>query len=332
MVSAAPFIPAGSSSPSHVAVAAEPAAPAPRPAAPAPRPAENPEVWRIESTDSYETYSNGLRVEKRFATSNRPRSYQAHLRDGARSCGSELRSDPAGIVFHSTESPQVPFESDHDASLKLAGEALLDYVRGKRAYNFVIDRFGRVYRVVVESDAANHAGHSVWADDAALYIDLNDSFLGVAFEARSAGEAAAAGIAPPQLRSAQALTEMLRGRYRILAENCVTHAQVSVNPANMRIGYHTDWASGFPFARVGLPDNYSLPLPAIWAFGFGYDTEFLRAAGGRMHTGVALGEERLRLAAVAANATPEQYRSQLKKRYRTPEECGAGFPRKGQTT
>jgi N-acetyl-anhydromuramyl-L-alanine amidase AmpD len=45
--------------------------------------------------------------------------------------------------------------------LKRIGESLLAYVRRKQAYNFVIDRFGRVYRVVPESDAANHAGNSI---------------------------------------------------------------------------------------------------------------------------------------------------------------------------
>ena len=56
--------------------------------------------------------------------------------------------------------------------------------RHHRAYHFVIDRFGRVHRIVVESDAANHAGHSVWADSKWLYLHLNDGFLSVAFEAR----------------------------------------------------------------------------------------------------------------------------------------------------
>ena len=37
------------------------------------------------------------------------------------------------------------------------GESLLEYVRRGRAYHYLIDRFGRVYRVVAESDAANHA-------------------------------------------------------------------------------------------------------------------------------------------------------------------------------
>jgi len=41
------------------------------------------------------------------------------------------------------------------------------------------------------------------------------------------------------------LTDMLRKRYGIPAGNCVTHAQVSVNPSNLLIGYHIDWASSF---------------------------------------------------------------------------------------
>jgi len=53
-------------------------------------------------------------------------------------------------------------------------------------YNFLIDRFGRVFRIVNESDAAQHAGYSVWSDDRWLYVDLNESFLGVSFEARTA--------------------------------------------------------------------------------------------------------------------------------------------------
>jgi hypothetical protein len=124
---------------------------------------------------------------------------------------------------------------------------------------------------------------------------------------------------------------MLRSRYSIAAGSCVTHAQVSVNPANMRVGYHTDWASGFPFKQVGLPDNYALPLPAIWAFGFDYDPAFLRATGSRMHTGVALAEERVRLAAEAVNTPASEYRRELRKRYRSPGQCGAGLI-KGETT
>ena len=82
------------------------------------------------------------------------------------------------------------------------------------------------------------------------------------------------------------LTEMLRVRYRIPAANCVTHAQVSVNPSNMRIGYHVDWASEFPFEELGLPDRYAAALPSIWAFGFEVDGSFRTVAGAELRAGI----------------------------------------------
>jgi hypothetical protein len=229
----------------------------PRVAPPPPPPARtltSTPVWKVESGES-DTYSNGLRIDNGFAVSNRPRDRQ-----------------PAGIVFHATESAQAPFEEEHNDSLKRIGESLLDYVRRRHSYHYLIDRFGRVYRVVQESDVAHHAGHSIWGDDRSLYIGLNDSFLGVAFEARSE-------ITAAQIRSGAMLTEMLRAAYEIPAENCVTHAQVSVNPSNLRIGYHVDWAAGFPFTELGLPDNYAIPPPAIWAFGFESDAAYRTVAG-----------------------------------------------------
>ena len=84
-----------------------------------------------------------------------------------------------------TEGDQVPFEVEQSEELRRIGHELLLYVRSKRAYHFLIDRFGRVFRLVIESDTANHAGHSVWADARWRYVDLNASFLGVAFEART---------------------------------------------------------------------------------------------------------------------------------------------------
>ncbi len=211
-------------------------------------------VWLVDHSGAIETYSNGLRVDDTFAVEHRRRAVTA------------------GIVFHATESPQVPFAADHNDDLKRIGESLLDYVRRRQSYHFVIDRFGRVFRVVAQTDAANHAGHSVWADDRELYAGLNDSFLGVAFEARTE-------ITAAQIRSGAMLTEMLRSAYAIPAENCVTHAQVSVNPSNMRMGYHVDWAAGLPFAELGLPDNYRVPPPAVWAFGFQADAGFRAVAG-----------------------------------------------------
>jgi hypothetical protein len=63
-------------------------------------------------------------------------------------------------------------------------------------------------------------------------------------------EGAGAEASPAQVRAAAMLVEMLRARYRISAVNCVTHAQVSLNPSNMRVGYHMDWASKFPFEQL----------------------------------------------------------------------------------
>jgi len=63
-----------------------------------------------------------------------------------------------GIVFHTTESLQIPFEAQRNRALKRIGESLLQYVGRRCAYHYLIDRFGRVFRVVAEQDAANHAG------------------------------------------------------------------------------------------------------------------------------------------------------------------------------
>ena len=72
-----------------------------------------------------------------------------------------------------------------------------------------------VYSLVAETDAANHAGYSVWADEQWLYINLNESFFGVAFEARTGGAEAEPQITAAQVRSGGMLTEMLRVRYKI---------------------------------------------------------------------------------------------------------------------
>jgi hypothetical protein len=271
-------------------------------------------VWLADSTEEYEIYSNGLRIENRFAVPYRPRSYLA-FRIG-RENEVERRSVPAGIVFHSSESPQAAFESGQNRALKLIGESLLRFVRDKRAYHFLIDRFGRVYRVVLEADAANHAGYSVWADDRWAYVNLNESFLGIAFEAETSGSAQAEPINAAQLHAGTILTGMLRSRYAIKAGNCVTHAQVSVNPANMRIGYHTDWAKRFPFSRVGLPDNYVQPLPGIHVFGFEYDSAYLDAAGTPAWAGIARAENQLREEALKRAMSAQVYRELLRKRYR----------------
>ena len=283
-------------------------------AAPLPKLRQASDVWRVEERGASEVYSNGLRVDNTFVVSHRPRSYLAFPPDDT---GPPVkRSEPAGIVFHSTESQQAPFEAGHNETLKKIGESLLDYLRRRRSYHFLVDRFGRVYRIVAETDAANHAGHSVWADARWLYVNLNDSFFGVAFEARTGGAQAEPQMTAAQVRSGGMLAEMLRARHKIPAENCVTHAQVSVNPSNMRIGYHVDWASEFPFEDLGLPNRYAAALPSIWRFGFEGDESFRSVAGFELRAGMDSAAAILEERAVAAGLRPGAYRKQLQQEYR----------------
>lgn len=269
-----------------------------------------PDVWPVERSAKSEIYSNGLRVETGFEGTTHARSFLAFPATLAQK--TQRRTEPVGIVFHTTESLQAPFEARENGVLKRIGESTLDYVRRRRSYNFVIDRFGRVYRIVPEDQAANHAGHSLWSDDRWIYVNLNESFLGVSFEA----ETRHPDITPAQVRSAGMLIEMLRSRYGISSANCVTHAQVSVNPSNARVGYHVDWAAGFPFGALGLPDNYPLALPSLWQFGFESDESFRGVAGPGLQTGIGNGEYRLAEAAQAVHKTPEEYRRLLRRDYR----------------
>jgi hypothetical protein len=273
-------------------------------------------VWRAEQGDGYEVYSNGLRIENRFVAPGRARGqYFAYRRDPQRlgmirNQACPLTS-PVGIVFHQTESLQAAFEPSQARRLTRIGWDLLEFVRRRHCYHFVVDRFGRVWRIVPETDVAFHSGHSVWADQENVYVNLNSSFLGVALES--------AGSAPPseaQVHSLRVLVERLRSRYSIPASNCVAHAQVSVNPKNMRIGYHTDWASGFPFAAVGLPDNYRAAVPAVSLFGFEADALLVEAAGGRPWPGIQSAEEQVRQWAALSSLSEREFRRRLQEQYR----------------
>jgi len=271
-----------------------------------------PNIWPVEHTSEYDLYSNGLRIENRLEISNEPRSYRLIARESR--VPGPFRTQPAGIVFHTSESDQAPFEREQKHNLKRIGQELLLYVRRHRAYHFVIGRFGRVNRIVVESDAADPAGHSVWADSKWLYLHLNDSFLSVAFEARMQADQAI--ITEAQLRAARALTEMLRAKYNVPAENCVVHAQVSINPGSRRIGWHTDWGAGFPFREVGLPNNYQIPNPSLYLFGFEYDQAYTAVTGPDLWKGLEAADERVREAAAERGVTTAAYRNILQQRFR----------------
>jgi hypothetical protein len=283
-----------------------------------------PQIWQVEKTAAFETYSNGLRIDNKFSTGNHPRSYLAFAAvrsgrardDNQDKAQDEARTTPAGIVYHTTESLQAPFEPEQNGKLKQVGESLLDYVKRKKAYNFVVDRFGRVFRVVEEADAAEHAGYSVWSDEKWLYVNLNESFIGVSLETQTYPGQMEAAVTSAQIRATAMLTEMLRSRYNIPAGNCVTHAQVSVNPTKMLAGYHMDWASSFPFEEIGLPNNYARPLPSVAAFGFQCDANYSRTAGARLSAGAGLGAWELAERAAAAGMSVSAYRMALQKQYR----------------
>jgi hypothetical protein len=279
----------------------------------APAPGASP-VWLVDSRRGHQIYSNGLRVETAGTVRNEPRDWvRLNLESDRIERGGGA---PAGIVYHSTESHSVPFEASQNARLRRAGESVLEYVTRHRSYHYLIDRFGRVHRVVDEQDAAWHAGAAIWGDAGQVWLNLNHSFLGVALEAATAGEKGDRNpITPAQTHAAKTLTEMLRSRFSIPAERCVTHAQVSVNASKFLLGNHTDWASGFPFAELGLPDNYAQPLASMTVFGFRYDPEFL-AAGAAAWTGLALSEQQVRQRAAASSTSVPTFRAALRERYR----------------
>jgi hypothetical protein len=296
--------------------AVSPAAAARHPAALTPK-AGGP-IWLVQRTTQFDLYSNGLRIEEQYATSTAPRRYLAFAaqRGGPIDGGAVWRNEPAGIVYHTTESHLAPFEEEQNQSLRRAGEGLLEYVSRRRAYHFVIDRFGRVFRVVRESDYANHAGNSVWADRYWIYVNLNQSFLGVAFEARSRPSGAETTVNGAQIYAGRILTDMLRSRYGIAASNCVAHAQVSVNPANFGAGYHLDWAANLPFAELGLPDNYRLPLASVDLFGFEPPEKLGGVEGASMAQGLEASQADLRAEAGKQGLAVARYRQKLQERYR----------------
>jgi hypothetical protein len=156
----------------------------------------------------------------------------------------------------------------------------------------------------------------VWADANWTYVNVNRAFLGVSVETRTLAGEGREEATPAQLRSLRVLTEMLRASYHIAEADCITHAQVSVNPDNMQMGYHYDWASHFPFAEIGLPDNYAIASPGVALFGFRYDPSLVAVTGEPYWRGLSAGSDELRQLATAHGAAVADYRAALEKRYR----------------
>ncbi|MGE0453711.1 MAG: N-acetylmuramoyl-L-alanine amidase [Vicinamibacteria bacterium] len=246
-------------------------------------------VWLVEKGDRYEQFSNGLRVDTSFEVAGQPRRFRS-FRIGL-GLEPEVSSQPVGILFHTTESDIWPLEAGFNENLRDSSQRLLRYLKRESVYHYLIDRFGRVFRVVDEASKANHAGHSVWAHGERVYLNLNHAFLGVSFETRWEG-GRSLPITEAQLTAGRNLTDQLRQRYAIAPEMCVAHGLTSVNPQKLLIGHHLDWARGFPFAAFGLPDQYERLPPSVALFGFGYDDK-LTSEMGEPWPGVGRAQTRL---------------------------------------
>jgi hypothetical protein len=271
-------------------------------------------VWLVEEGTGFERYSNGARILLDLATENRPRGYYL-FRDGVPQSSEGLKREPIGIVYHTSENDMLPFTPDNSDSIEVRSRGLLEYVRRNKSYNYVIDRFGQIHRIVRDEDAANHAGNSVWAGAGGTYVGLNDSFIGVCFETSMEADGEER-LTEAQLVSGRLLTQVIRSRYQIDDANCVTHGLVSINPTTMGIAFHHDWARGFPFAAMGLSDKYRIAPASVAEFGFTYDEGTVEKLGGVIWQGVAVAEEEFGRRAAAAQTEPDTLRRRMRDAYR----------------
>ncbi len=268
-------------------------------------------VWLVEKGESSEQYSNGLRIDTTFAVPGEHRRYRVF--EAGRGMSAETFDKPVGILFHTSESDIWPLDEAHNEKLRDSSHGLLRYLKRNLVYHYLVDRFGRVYRVVDEESKANHAGQAVWNRDSAVYLNLNNAFLGICFETRWEG-GRALPITAAQLAAGRGLTDYLRQRFAIPGDMCVGHGIVSVNPKTHLIGHHLDWARGFPFEAFGLPDQYARALPSVAIFGFTYDDPFLSVMG-EPWPGVRAAEHILAGEAAARGKTAEEIRKERRAIY-----------------
>ena len=268
-------------------------------------------VWRVEKGEGFEQYSNGLRIDTTYEVAGEHRRYRVFLEDGT--LLANVYDKPVGILFHTSESDIWPLEAAFNENLRDSSQRLLRYVQRGRLYHYLIDRFGRVYRVADEGSKANHAGHSVWARDGRVYLNLNHAFVGISFETRWEG-GRALPITQAQLAAGRNLTEYVKQRWEISPEMCVTHGLTSVNPKKRLIGHHMDWSRGFPFAAFGLPDQYRRVAPSVSVFGFGYDDDFIKVLG-EPWPGVRSAERALGEEASRQGRSVEEYRRERQALY-----------------
>jgi hypothetical protein len=268
-------------------------------------------IWMVDSGPKFELYSNGLRIDTSWTVAGDPRRYRVF--ELGKGMGSEVLDRPVGIVYHTSESDIWPLEESFNEKLRDSSQNLLRYLKKNRVYHYLIDRFGQVFRVVEETTKANHAGASVWSAGDRVYLNLNGPTIGVSFETRWEG-GRALPITRAQFEAGRSLTDYLRDKWSIEAAMCVTHGLASVNSKKHLIGHHLDWARGFPFQALGLPDQYRRTSPAVALFGFGYDEQFL-AVMGEPWPGVRDAEEQVEDEAVAAGRSADDLRRERARAY-----------------
>jgi hypothetical protein len=268
-------------------------------------------IWLVEKNETSEQYSNGLRIDTTFEVAGDPRRY--HVFATGTGMNGEVHDQPVGIVFHTSESDIWPLDESYNENLRTSSHNLLRYLQRNRLYNYQIDRFGRVFRVVTDATKANHAGQGVWTKGSDIYLSLNNAMLGICFETRWEG-GHALPITAAQLAAGRSLTDWLRQHYDIAADMCVGHGLISVNPKKHLIGHHVDWARGFPFEAFGLPNQYARVAPSVSLFGFVYDDDFIKVMG-EPWEGVRAAESALNQAATDQGKSLEALRRERQTLY-----------------
>ncbi len=294
-------------------------------------------IWLVEKTSDREIYSNRLQIITTHTVDHIPRKYCRFPRNSNQSPADiQTANKISGIVYHASESDLFPFTPEMNTSIKKYTGQLIKYLQRQKSYHYLIDRFGRVYRLIADNHVAFHAGNSVWADDEEIYLNLNHAFIGICFEGKDFEETEntersenqtvqsksprlrPTGISSfnnAQLRSGKELTDWLRVKYNIPQNNCVPHAIISVNPKDMLIGFHLDLSRGFPFAKFGLSNKYLEPLPSIVEFGFHHDRYFKKIFDGDIWPGIRQSEEILQRQARDSGMSLVKYRSGLHQKF-----------------
>ncbi len=273
-------------------------------------------TWLVERIEGkYERYSNNARINTEYEIDNHPRAYYLIPRN-SEAATEEVSGTPIGIVYHTTEGEQLKFEQDNSSSIQNRSKNLIKYtIQPGKSYNYLIDRFGEIFRIVRDDQTANHAGYSLWADQQYVYIGLNESFIGVAFES-SQTNTLEETLTEGQIISGRLLTAILRSKFKITDANCTTHGLVSVNPDNGAIAFHHDWVKNFPFEGMGLSDKYKVPTPNMTDYGFTWDEEILEKLNKTLWPGALTADEEFKRRAEKQRIGVEALRLKLRDRYR----------------